>query len=63
MGQRYSSTHSESRNWMEMSSLIHPSTTLLWERTLVPTELEAVLAVWKFWWRETFFPRTVQTVA
>jgi len=37
-----------------MSGLLHAPAALLRERTLVPIELEAVLAVWKIWWREKF---------
>ena len=48
-GQIYSSIHSESRLWMEVSSLLHAPAALLRERTLVPIEMEDLLAVWKFW--------------
>ena len=60
-GRGIASTHSEPRHWMKVCGLLQAPDALLRERTLVPIELE--LAVWKFWWREKFFARTVQPVA
>lgn len=63
MEQSYSSTHSESRNWMEISSLLHAPTALLRERTLVPIELPGCVGRMEVLVKRKFFAWTVQTVA